>query len=178
MPSSWREGKPEVKAYLVANFPPETRVLDVGPGSGAYHKLLRYHFTDMDCVEVHEPYVDEFELRKRYKRVFIQPVQAFTDFSPYGVVIMGDVLEHLTVEHAQKVLASIPASTEVVIGVPFEYEQGAVNGVEHEEHLQPDLTMELFMERYPGFRTLHVIDGYPWGKHKVYGAYFVRDRGE
>jgi hypothetical protein len=75
----------------------------------------------------------------------------------YDLVIMGDVLEHMTVEAAQLFLSRCEAAhAAVLVLVPFLYEQDACWDNEHERHLQPDLTDAVFNERYPGFTALRV----------------------
>ena len=81
--------------------------------------------------------------------------------------IFGDVLEHMTVEEAQKVIAYAKEHcNQMLIAVPFLWEQGAIRGNPNEVHIQPDLTPELFNERYPGFKPIFMSAKY---------AYYVRD---
>jgi hypothetical protein len=83
---------------------------------------------------------------------------------------MGDVLEHMTVEDGQKVVEYIyPRCKELLIAVPYLYVQDAMFGNEYQIHHQPDLTHEIFMQRYPGMQRIYVsTDGS--GK-EVYGYY-------
>ena len=50
----------------------------------------------------------------------------------------------------------------VVVGVPFLWPQGKCYGNDWEEHVQDDLTHELFMERYPGFELFMKKENYGW----------------
>ena len=43
---------------------------------------------------------------------------------------------------------------DMIVAVPFRYEQGALYGNPYEVHVQPDLTPEIFADRYPGFEVL------------------------
>lgn len=147
---------------LVKGMQPR-RVLDIGAGCGKWGCLFR-DMTVIDAVEVFAPYVQQFMLRWVYDSVFVQDA-ADADLDGYDLVIMGDVLEHMTVEAAQLFLKRCEAAhAAVLVLVPFEFEQDACWNNEHERHLQPDLTHELFNERYPGFDTLR--------KNEQFGLYF------
>lgn len=146
---SYNEGKAEVCRWIREHFPPDSILLDVGPSDGKWRGLLPEYV--MDAVEVFEPYTKSL---KGYREIFIADIKDF-EYPWYDLVIMGDVLEHLTVEDAQKVLKWADTHCrDIVISVPFEYVQGAVNGNIHEIHIQDDLTAELFAERYPGYDVL------------------------
>ena len=82
---------------------------------------------------------------------------------------MGDVLEHISVTNAKRTLAyAYPRCSELVVAVPYLYRQGAIYGNPYELHKQPELTHELFMERYPGFKILIQNDNY---------GYYIKDTG-
>ena len=151
MPFSNKSGKKEVKEFLVKNMSPDTRVLDVGPGSGIYSELLRENFQNMDACEIHAPYIKRYKLSEKYNNVHNMSVVDFKDFDNYDLVILGDILEHLTVDDAKAVLTRCSNVKQVLIAVPYESPQGAFWGVEAEIHQQDDLTPEIFLERYPDF---------------------------
>ena len=152
MPYSTRVFDSDV-VQLVRQLAPE-RVLDIGAGAGKWGQILRRMVGEIDAVEIHEPYVGRFQLRRFYGSVYIQDA-ADCDVSGYNLVILGDVLEHMTVADARALLDRCEAArVGVLVLVPFLLPQGASHGNEHERHLQPDLTHELFMERYPGFDTI------------------------
>jgi len=150
MPESADKYKQQVRDWVLGRYPfASTSILDVGPGKGTYAALLPEY--RMDAVEVHGPYVDEFSLAKKYRRVYIQPIQQFYFVKgKYQLTIFGDVFEHLSPEDAQGVLSRCLASgSDVLVVVPYMYPQDAFGGVEAERHLQPDLTEERVKERYP-----------------------------
>jgi len=160
MPYSYTLFKEEVKLHFFKNVVPRVKILDVGPGCGTYSHLLRERFEDMDALEIFEPYVEAFDLRKKYNNVIIGDIRNF-DFSSYEYIIMGDVLEHLSVEDAQAIVKKIEELDILcLIAVPYKYEQGTYMDNVHETHLQPDLTPELFAERYPTFKLLIGDDKY------------------
>ena len=69
MPYSSTAFKEEIKRHVLLNIPANTKILDVGPGSGTYGLLLGPYFS-MDGLEIHEPYIDKFKLKKIYKNVY------------------------------------------------------------------------------------------------------------
>ena len=74
---------------------------------------------------------------------------------------MGDVLEHLSVSDAKKILSIVKENDILcLVAVPYNYEQGTYMDNVHETHLQPDLTHELFLQRYPDFKLLIGDDKY------------------
>jgi hypothetical protein len=83
------------------------------------------------------------------------------DVSPYDYIIMGDILEHIPKYEAMNLVAKInSAGKKLLIAVPYMYEQGEFEGNIHETHHQPDLTHEIFLERYPCMKLLYKDDGY------------------
>jgi hypothetical protein len=99
----------------------------------------------------------------------------FPAFDRYDLVLMGDVLEHLSVSDAQELIGRMSNVREVMIAVPFEYPQGPWGGVESERHIQDDLTHDIFMQRYPGFRAVYFVEGRRRGETVSQGAYYVRE---
>jgi hypothetical protein len=133
--------------------PAEALLLDVGAGQGKYKHLLP-EFT-LDACEAWESYVDEWNLRFHYHKVFvcdyldlIQSI-AWRELR-YDVVIMGDVLEHMRCIDAQLAIhLTLQRASEVIVVVPYLYPQHAEHGNEYQRHLQPDLTPEIMATRYP-----------------------------
>ncbi len=145
-------------AWLVReSIPADRKVLDIGSGWGKYRWLLpEYEF---DAVEVWEPYALLHKLDAYYDNVFIGEAVDYSYPYDYGAVILGDVLEHMSIEDAQRVLnAAYSHADLVVIAVPFLHPQGEEEGNPYEEHLQEDLTEEVMAKRYPDL-TLYRYDG-------------------
>lgn len=139
-------------AVIRALTEPTDAILDVGPGHGKYSKLLREFRPNMDAVEIFPRYIDDYGLKERYRNIRVGDVRLLTptDFGPYRLVICGDVLEHMTVSAARGVLDRILAAGCIVfVQLPFKYLQDAVDGNEHERHIQDDLTPALVRQRYP-----------------------------
>ena len=103
MPKSYSLFKKEVGEYLIDIFPKDSLVLDIGPGEGVYYELLKNNFI-LDCVEIFNPYIQEFNLRQKYRIVYNKDIKDFEFNEYYDLIILGDVLEHLTVFDAQIVL--------------------------------------------------------------------------
>lgn len=151
--SSYPYGKTEVCIWIRKHFPQSASVLDVGACDGNWlHRLPE--FCNMDAVEAFIPNLVNLY---GYRKVFRVDIREF-EYDWYDLIIFGDVIEHLTVEQAQAVLEyAKPRCKDLVIAVPWLYEQGPIYGNPYEEHLQPDLTPELFEERYPGYEILYDV---------------------
>lgn len=150
MPYSYNIGKSEVCEWVRNHFSADAEVLDVGAGCGTWLRLLP-EFQRMDAVEIFPP---NYRQLIGYRQKFLADIREF-EYEHYDLIIFGDVIEHLSVEDAQRVLAyARPRCTDMIVAVPFLYPQEAVGGNEAERHIQDDLTAELFAERYPGFNVL------------------------
>ena len=161
MPHSNRSNEEFVKQYIYAKVKPDGAILDVGPGAGMNYDMLADRYSNIDGVEVFEPYVERYGLRNRYRNIFIENVVDFNKFSNYDLVIMGDVLEHLTVSDSVKVLENIIESgSHALIQVPYQYEQGMIEGNVYEIHIQDDLTEEMMNERYGRYLTRICLTGF------------------
>lgn len=167
MPYSHPAHYSAVTSLIRGMFSPNTtRIIDIGCGAGVYRDLLSEY--TMDGIEVYEKYIRDFNLRSRYREIFNVNVLDFKFVKGnYELAIMGDVLEHLSVEDAKKVLTSIKnANIPILVQVPYMYEQGEYDGNHHEIHLQPDLTREVFFDRYSEFNFQILTED------TVCGAYF------
>ena len=154
MATSFSFYKKEVSEYLKNKFSKEARVLDVGAGSGTYYDLLGDYFKTIDAVEVFEPNIENYRLKEKYRRVYCIDIRDF-EYEFYDIIIFGDVLEHLEVKDAQRVLKyALERCKEVIVAVPYCYKQGEEEGNVHEIHLQADLTPEIMKERYPELKLL------------------------
>ena len=167
MPSSYRYYKEEIKKYLVNKWGKGASILDVGAGCGTYFDLLGDYFKNIDGVEVYKPNIEKYELERKYRGVYNEDIREF-NYTYYDIVIFGDVLEHLEVEEAQKVLEyAIDRSKEVVVAVPYQYEQGVVEGNVYEIHKQADLTPEIMQKRYPSLELLIGNEEYGYYVSKI-----------
>lgn len=149
--ASYDDGKREIAAWIEEHFPLRSEILDVGACDGKWRWMLA-QYPYMDAVEIWKPNAEK--IAHAYRKMF--PVDiCLLEYDHYDLVIFGDILEHLSVERAQKALEYAKAHADaVLVAVPFWYEQDAMGGNVFEVHVQPDLTPEVFAERYPGFEVL------------------------
>ena len=154
MASSYEYFKKEVREYILGRFSTDIEILDVGAGCGTYKDLLK-EYTKMDAVEVFKPNIEKYALESKYRDVYNVNICEFR-YEYYDVVIFGDVLEHLEVEEAQRVLDyALEHSKEVLVALPYLYEQGIEENNVYEIHKQADLTPEIVKERYPRLKLLY-----------------------
>ncbi|MCR5174619.1 MAG: class I SAM-dependent methyltransferase [Oscillospiraceae bacterium] len=167
---SYDYGKAEICAWIRREFPPteDYAILDVGAGDGKWRRLLPEY--RMDAVEIFRPYAERLTGYRHVMREDIADLKY--GFSAYDLIIFGDVIEHMPVEQAQAVLEyAKPRCWDMIVAVPFLYRQAAVDGNDHQAHIQDDLTPEIFAERYPGFEVL--LD-----TGKSYCYYHLKEREE
>ena len=154
MPGSYNYFKIQIRYFFRKTLPSSNKILDVGPGIGTYYDLLNDIGYDMDCVEIFAPYIKKYKLKEKYNNVYEGSIVDF-DFSKYDCIILGDILEHLTVDDAKKILKTITNNKQkCLVAVPYEMEQGESEGNIYETHLQPDLTPKIMLERYPDLKLL------------------------
>ena len=166
MATSYSYYKEEVSNFLKGRFDKTAKVLDVGAGEGTYYKYLGDYFENMEAVEVFKPNIDKYGLRNMYKAVWNCDIRDF-EYNFYDIIIFGDVIEHLDVNDAQKVLKyAYDRCEELIVAIPYELEQGICENNEYEIHKQPDLTVKIMKERYPYLRCLY--------RNNEYG-YYVKD---
>lgn len=155
MPFSTNYFKEETKNYIVNNFDKSIKILDLGAGAGTYSDLLKpLGYNNLDCVEVFEEYVAKYQLETKYNRVIIGDITKLNiDFQSYDLIILGDVLEHIDSINAIELIKKIK-NVPTIVSVPFESDQGEHFGNVFEIHLQNDLTLQIFLERYDNFHPL------------------------
>lgn len=140
-------GKAEVVWWVKDNFPKGATCLDVGACDGKWSKLLGDYLT-MDAVEVFQENISLWKLADKYRKVIWTDIANF-EYEHYDLIIFGDVLEHMTVGKAQRVLDyAKPRCKDMIIGIPYLWSQDAIYGNPYEVHIQNDLTPELFKARY------------------------------
>ena len=163
MPYSFTYFKEEVKEWFINNVPLNKRILDVGPGIGTYSDLLCGKGYRIDAVEIYEPYINKYGLRKKYDNVFVGDILTF-DINDYDFIILGDVIEHLKPDDAINLIGKIIyTGKECLVAIPYTMEQGEHEGNIYETHHQPDLTHKLMGERYPWLSCIY--------RNEYYGYY-------
>jgi len=158
---SYDVGKDAVVEWIRINFNTDSRILDVGACDGKWKKLLPEY--RMDAVEIWEPYCKNLT---DYENVYNYNIVGMI-YEYYDLIIFGDVIEHMTVEEAQQVIKyAHPRCKDMIVAVPFLYPQEAVDGNPWQAHKQPELTADLFAERYPSLEVLHYAEEYYCYYHK------------
>lgn len=164
MPYSYDDFKPAIRTFIRQAYGRLDAILDVGPGCGTYGQMLRIRNPRIDAIEIFPEYIEKFGLRTIYRQVFIGDIRYIDDQiltkNNYKLIVIGDVLEHLSVEDARAIVSRLTKYSDLLVAVPYCLPQGSVGGNDHEAHLQEDLTHEIFMERYDGFRCLFRNDRY------------------
>jgi methyltransferase family protein len=154
--TSFPFGKHETVEFIARRLPDKnSKILDVGPGRGIYNRLLKaMGYKYFDAVETYLPYIRSFKLESMYDSVYNRNIIDF-EYRHYDLVIMGDVVEHLHIGDAQKVVAYAQTHSHlVVIAVPYLLPQKGSQLDGSGDHRQPDLTRDIFFVRYPGFELL------------------------
>lgn len=142
MPYSDQEGKDYSRMKMKQANP--FWIWDIGPGAGTYADLMYpewspdlHHWT---AVEVWEPYVHRFGLTSKYNRVIVDDVMnvEFDDNTTDGLVILGDVLEHLLEDEARELIVRCKEKFRwMLVSLPIIHApQGTVFGNPYEAHLK------------------------------------------
>lgn len=176
MPNSTSAGKPKVAKWLKDHIKnEECSVIDLGCGKGTYGNLLK----DVKCKKMAVDAVDyceKYKLLDIYDRFYCHDISdiVFLDsLGRFDIAILGDVLEHLYYEDARKVLDCLENHCDIImVAVPFRSHQWGVFN-HWENHIQEDLTEEIFKERYPEFEvfSLHKTSAKPYNGGAWYGYY-------
>jgi SAM-dependent methyltransferase len=175
MPYSTHEGKAEIAKWINGQInDSDYRIIDLGCGHGTYGRLIKKpcFSVAVDAID----YKDKFGLLDFYDefhKMDVRETRKLSLLGKFDLAIMGDVLEHLEVTEAQKVLKSLERQcSTILVAVPYMYWQWSKSNP-YEIHRQPDLTPETFKERYPEF-VLHSIynrKAPPWNGLPFYGYY-------
>jgi hypothetical protein len=150
MPFSTHIFKEQTKNYINNFFHRNWNIIDIGAGCGTYSDMLKpMGFFNVDAIEIYEPYISTYSLKNKYENVYCDNIITTNiDFLKYEAAILGDVLEHISIKDARIVLEKLDSVKEVIIGVPFNAQQGEYYGNIYETHLQDKLTNQDFLNLY------------------------------
>lgn len=156
MPFSTPIFKQQTKEYIQNYFNADWNILDVGAGCGTYADMLTpLGFNNIEAIEIYEPYISQYNLNSKYKKVYCDNiVSSNIDFSKYNAVLLGDVIEHMSIKDSLIVLDKIESSKEIIIGIPFNAPQGEHYGNIYETHVQDKLNNQDFLNLYRNFDIL------------------------
>lgn len=175
MPTSCPILKQDVRVYFEKNVNVNSRILDVGVGDGTYSKLLRDIGYRMDGMDIWLPYVNEYKLNEKYDNLIIGNIMNY-DISNYDVIILGDVLEHLSISDSLQLMNKIERSgCMCIVAVPYRMEQGVEYGNVYEIHKQSDLTNDIMLSRYKNLRLLFKSNVFNYGYYTNIDGYYNND---
>lgn len=143
-------------------------VLDVGAGRGMYYDTLKnIEIFPFDALEVWEPYIAKYDLLSKYDNVYSKDVREWDKFD-YDLVILGDILEHMTKEEAVEVWNRICKQAKyAVISIPIiHYPQGESEGNPYQVHVKEDWSTKEVLETFD-----HIVD---YIEYKVVGVFFAK----
>lgn len=119
-------------------------VYDLGAGAGTYADLFRdrdhnlWYSATWVGVEIFEPYIKQYHLNEKYDRVIPGDIMdlEYPKLREDGMVIVGDVLEHLVEDEAHILMEYLKDRFAVIVlSLPIVHSpQGEVNGNIHETH--------------------------------------------
>jgi len=168
MPGSMDEGKDQIKIWI-QQINPKT-VLDVGCGKGTYSDIfkdLNMKPEKFDALEVWKPYINKYKLAEKYNNIINVDAREHKDWD-YDLVILVDVLEHMTKEEAIAIWQSISKQARyAIISIPIvHYPQGHEHGNPYEEHVKDDWTTEEVLKTFSNI-TIHKA-------HNVVGVFVAK----
>lgn len=152
---------------------PNRTVLDVGAGEGKWGKLLKSKMRRVDGIEVWQPYIKKYNLTSLYDNLYNVDMLDF-DFSvEYNIAILGDVLEHITIDKAKAFLYKLKAKvSKIYLTIPVTVciQDGNAIGNPYETHHYQWSDKEIQFDL--GFKLLNVsvndnglvaVGCYEWG---------------
>ena len=149
------EGKDwtRTRIHTLADRHGPLEVLDVGPGVGTYAKLLAGpDVRRIIGLEVWEPYLTTYSLDRFYDELVVGDVRT-TALPDVDVVILGDVLEHMSRDDALAVWerAAVAARHAVYLSLPIvHYPQDEIEGNPFEVHVEEDWKVDSVLEAFAG----------------------------
>lgn len=147
MPFSDTQGKDVILSWVKQireGYRLPINTLDIGPGCGTYSDLIRDEVTvdQLNAIEAWEPYIEKFNLKNKYNHLVVEDVRTVSigELSFYEIVILGDVLEHMTKDEAKSLLLRVCSRTtlndNIIVSFPvLHLDQGPYEGNPYETHV-------------------------------------------
>lgn len=152
--------------WLIGELKPQT-VIDVGPGAGKYGRLIREVSpeTTTTAVEIWEPYVETYGLRSIYNTVIVGDARDFDGGYHVDLVILGDVLEHMSKADAVALWTRVSSQAKAaMMSIPIiHFPQGAEHDNPYETHVEDHWTHDDVLATFPGitgYRNWQVTGSY------------------
>jgi hypothetical protein len=123
MPWSVGQGREFLKEWITIFKDQIKTVIDIGPGAGAYAKLIReLNFRPyLIGIEIFAPYVERFGLIQLYNEVLVYDGYKYLRDNPrtYDLVLLGDIVEHFQKENAIELVSFAQIKSKFVfISIP------------------------------------------------------------
>jgi cyclopropane fatty-acyl-phospholipid synthase-like methyltransferase len=121
-PTSFWSSLPKIcSEFEYGNY---TKVLDIGLGSGKYGLLCREYsknLEQLDGVEVHKPYITDVQ-KAIYDTIYYMDVtKDYTKLpTDYDLVLMIDVIEHMSYEKGHEILKYFKGSS-ILVSTPISF---------------------------------------------------------
>ena len=179
MSYSLQSGKSQILAWFQLNENQINTVVDIGPGSGTYIKLIKE--TAGCClqarwigIEIWRPYIQQFHLEARYDSIINADVKT-VDWQqlPSSVVIAGDVLEHMTKDDAVVLVDRILSVTKtLIVSIPIRLMPQDEHAYEnpYEAHIKDDWSHEEVMDTWGH----HIYETYRKSVKSKLGVYWMK----
>lgn len=155
-------------ASKIVELQPKT-FLDIGAGEGTYGTLVKEHSpeTIRHGVEIWAPYIKTYGLEDIYHKIHVCDARIFFDYN-YDLVILGDVLEHMSREDAVKLWSRVSSMARAaIISIPIIYlPQGETEGNPYETHVKEDWTHEEVISTFEGIEE--------YQRYEITGSYLAR----
>jgi hypothetical protein len=124
MPSSSLLVAPTVLNLIAQVHKKGGTILDVGPGHGKYATLIREYIdpsAKIEAVEAWKPYIKNFRLELLYDHVLNADARHLDSsyFSRFEVVLLADVIEHVTLDDGAALLDAIPGW--IIVSTPRDF---------------------------------------------------------
>jgi len=162
--NSLPQGKDFIKNWVTAHKDEINFILDVGAGCGTYYKLLSdIKDFGFDAVEIWKPYINKYLKTDpvTYKVIFDIDIRGYLfKNKDYDLIIFGDVLEHLEMEEAKKVIDRARQCCKYfIISIPVSHcPQNMEHGNPHQKHIEEDYTSEKIIELFGPFEEFHLFE--------------------
>jgi hypothetical protein len=166
MPKSSKENKDIAKNWHDVIKPKV--VLDIGPGQGTYASLCKSPGEYWIGVEAWAPYIKQFDLDKLYDQLIVADAR-YVNLDALKIkpdlVIMGDVLEHMTKSESKALITEmLRRYKNLIISVPLKHlPQGPWEGnwfETHVDHWHHKEMLEFLKEYKVDYKTGKVLGYY------------------